>query len=162
MTGLNNVRNKLKMILEDPEFCLFELTDFCVAKTKGRLTISKNQNSFGIEYTPDGNFFEGISWLVDDLEEALTTIEGLSKSIYIHQQMLLCGKELEKYKMFCECLIQLWGYDKDCYVCGENAYCFMTECRHSICVYCFKLSIDIQNTFTCGLCRHSTTFPSSK
>lgn len=97
MTGLNNVRNKLKMILEDPEFCLFELTDFCVAKTKGRLTISKNQNSFGIEYTPDGNFFEGISWLVDDLEEALTTIEELSKSIYIHQQMLLCGKELEKY-----------------------------------------------------------------
>ena len=40
-----NIRNKLKTVLEDPEFCMFELTDFCVANTKGRFLISKNSNS---------------------------------------------------------------------------------------------------------------------
>ena len=37
-----SIRDKLKTILENPDFRLFELTDFCVAKTKGRLTISKD------------------------------------------------------------------------------------------------------------------------
>ena len=158
-----HIKNKLKTILEDPDLHLFELTDFCVAKTKGRLTISKNPNSFSIEYTPDGNFFENISWLADSMEEVIEMIVDLSKSVYIHQQLLLAGKELEIYSDMCVCLIQLWGYDKNCYVCGENAYCFMTECRHSICIYCFQKCFQNDNKeFTCGVCRHTVSFPCSK
>jgi len=159
-----NIQNKLKTILEDPDFCMFELTDFCVAKTKGRFLISKNSNnSFDIEYTPDGDFFEGISWLAESIDEAIGMITKLAESVYIHQQMLLGGNELEVYTEFCKCLVELWGYDKDCYVCGENAYCFMTECRHSICVYCFqKCFQNDDKQFTCGVCRHSVSFVPSK
>jgi hypothetical protein len=156
------IGNKLKEILKDPDFHLFELTDFCVARTKGRLTISKETSSFSIDYTPDGNFFEGISWLAESMEEAIEMIMDLSKSVYIHQQMFLVGKELALYQRFCECLIELWGYDKECYVCEENAYCFMTECRHSICIYCFQKCFQNDNKqFTCGVCRHTVSFPSS-
>lgn len=164
VTPEHKMKNKLKKILEDTRFEYFELTDYCIARTKGRLLVTRNNiNSYGVEYMPDGDFFEGVNWLAENSDEAVEMIQGLtSSSLYVNYNTLLTEKELETYNDICECLLFFSGHDKNCYVCGENAYCFMTECQHTICVYCYRKSIDKQHKFTCGLCRHTVTLNFNK
>lgn len=151
------MREKLKLLLEDPEFYLFELHDVPVARTIGDLLISKNNDhGYSIEYTPNKiySLFGPNDWSFESVDEVVDTIATLSKSIYIDARQLFNQAELESHKNMLDCIFHYLNIGRECYVCNEDAYGMQTECGHAICIYCYHKSLK-NDQFTCGVCRHA-------
>jgi len=156
----NENRNNLKKMLESPDFVRCKMRSIAVAKTYGTLTIIKTERSDEFEYeirycpeSPTFPLFYEEHWVVYSADMVVDIIQDLPNSIYINSRDLLLPKELQKFKDISQYILYYWKCEKKCFVCAEDAYGHMTECGHTICIYCFQRSIN-DNQFKCGLCRH--------
>lgn len=153
--GDSHNREALRWILQSPDFSYFKINTIMVANTVGSLSIEKQNTKYVIIYSPNPrsySIFGDYIWEINNPDEVVDIIAELPNSVYIDREEIKSPGDLQDYFRLLSCILYYWGSDHTCYVCHGETYGFMTDCKHSICVYCYQKSIK-DSKFTCGICR---------